>query len=318
MHALLHAVRPDVFSDSVNGLLGDQLDFADSSGAGNAYMFPLGAFAQPGSYTAIQGPVNTGTLTVQVTDDLTVSNSAGYELCGPGEGVLCSAVNIAPGEDATIFGSDNIANTTAQAGNVTPLASLGGVTVTVVDSAGISRIAPLFNVSPRQINLPMPPDCAPGPATIVVANGNRVALLAASIADFAPGSYTANGNGAGVPAAQLERVHADGSQTIESVIVRDATTGQWIAKPVALGSDTVYLVLYATGIGDSAGPLEVDCWSVAGFSQLSPAYAGPQGQFAGLDQVNVRLPASLAGSGAIYLTVSADSVFSNTITLTVQ
>ncbi len=306
------------FPDSINGGLGDQIDFDDSNGTGYAYMFPLGAFSQPGSYAAIQGPANTGTLTVQVTGDLAAANSAGYEFCGPGEGVLCAAVNIAPGEDATIFGSDSIANTTAQASNVTPPNSLGGVTVTVVDSAGVSRTAPLFYVSPRQINLQVPPDCAPGRATIIVANGSRVALLTANIANVAPGIYTANGNGAGVPAAQLVRVHADGSQSIDGVIAWDASTRQWIDQPIVFGSDVVYLALYGTGIRNSAGPVEVDCYSAGGFSKLSPAYAGPQGQLAGLDQVNVLLPAALAGSGEIYLTLMVDGAFSNAVNLTVQ
>ncbi len=306
------------FPDSINGGLGDQIDFDDSNGTGYAYMFPLGAFSEPGTYTVFQGWPDAGTLTVQVTDDLAIANSAGYEFCGPGEGVLCAAVNIAPGENATIFGSDNIADSTAQASNVTPPNSLGGVTVTVVDSAGVSRAAPLFYVSPQQINLQVPTDCAPGRATIIVANGTGVALLAANIANVVSGIYTANGNGAGVPAAQLVRVHADGSQSIEGVIAWDASTRQWIDQPIILSSDAVYLVLYATGIRNSASPVEVDCYSAGGFSKLAPSYAGPQGQLAGLDQVNVLLPAALAGSGEIYLSLVVDGTFSNAVNLAVQ
>jgi uncharacterized protein (TIGR03437 family) len=300
-----------------NGGLGDQIQFDDSNGSGYEYMFPPGALAEPGTYTS-QRPFNTGTLTVQVTDDLAIANSAGYELCGPGQGMLCAMVNIAPGENATIFGSDNIADTTAQASSVTPPNSLGGLTVTFVDSAGVSRSAPLFYVSPRQVNLQVPPDCAPGRATIIVVNGTGVALLTANIANVAPGIYTANGNGAGVPAAQLVRVHADGSQSIEGVIAWDASTGQWIDQPIALGSDVVYLVLYATGIRNSAGPVEVDCGNRVGFTMLSPAYAGPQGQIAGLDQVNVLLQAALAGSGEIYLSLMVDGTFSNAVNLNVK
>ena len=34
-------------------------------------------------------------------------------------------------------------------------------------------------------------------------------------------------------------------------------------------------------------------------------YAGPQSQYPGLDQINVRLPASLAGSGSVDVIVTA-------------
>jgi uncharacterized protein (TIGR03437 family) len=47
-------------------------------------------------------------------------------------------------------------------------------------------------------------------------------------------------------------------------------------------------------------------------------YAGPQGVFAGLDQVNVILPHSLAGSGEVTLQLSAMGIPANAVNLTIQ
>jgi uncharacterized protein (TIGR03437 family) len=47
-------------------------------------------------------------------------------------------------------------------------------------------------------------------------------------------------------------------------------------------------------------PLGVQC--VSGSLSLPVTYAGPQKQYPGMDQINVRLPASLAGSGTVSVT----------------
>ena len=46
-----------------------------------------------------------------------------------------------------------------------------------------------------------------------------------------------------------------------------------------------------------------------------PAYFGPQGGFAGLDQVNVMLPASMAGSGQVNVSITVDGQTSNVGTI---
>jgi hypothetical protein len=65
----------------------------------------------------------------------------------------------------------NLATGTASA-TVTPLpTSLDGTTVTVTDSAGVSRPAPLFYVSPTQVNYEIPEGTAPGTATVYLIPG---------------------------------------------------------------------------------------------------------------------------------------------------
>ena len=83
-----------------------------------------------------------------------------------------------------------------------------------------------------------------------------------------------------------------------------------------MGSDTLYLVLYGTGIRNRSSLSSVTC-TINGQS-LPVAYAGPQPQYPGLDQVDVLLPASLKGAGQVNVTLTADGQVSNTATLTFQ
>ena len=217
--------------------------------------------------------------------------------------------NFAPDELVSLFGS-NLANTTVQAATVPLPPSLGGDTVSVTDSAGVVRPAGLYLVSPGQINFVIPSGTAPGAALITVTNSNApagaVIPIPITIASVAPGLFTASANGKGLAAAQIIRVRADGTQTTESVS----------ATPINIGSDTLYLVLYGTGIRNRKSNGIVTC-TINGQS-LPVAYAGPQSQFPGLDQVDVLLPSSLKGAGQVDVTLTVDGEMSNTATLTFQ
>ena len=48
------------------------------------------------------------------------------------------------------------------------------------------------------------------------------------------------------------------------------------------------------------------------------AYAGAQGSDAGLDQINIALPSSLAGTGEVEVQVAIAGVTSNIVTIQVQ
>ena len=47
-------------------------------------------------------------------------------------------------------------------------------------------------------------------------------------------------------------------------------------------------------------------------------YAGPQGQFAGVDQINVSLPRTLAGAGLAGITLTVDGHPANPVTLMIR
>jgi uncharacterized protein (TIGR03437 family) len=189
-----------------------------------------------------------------------------------------------------------------------------GTSVSIVDSAGVTTPAPLFFVSPLQVNFQIPAAVALGSASITIASGDGTAAAGAvTIAVVAPGLFLAN-NQTGLIAANVITVGAGGAQTLGST--SQLVNGAVVPLPVNLGppAQQVFLVLYATGVGGRSSLANVSV-SIAGLS-LPAAYAGPQGD-AGLDQVNVQVPASLAGIGDTTISVTVDGKVSNTAHLTI-
>jgi uncharacterized protein (TIGR03437 family) len=103
---------------------------------------------------------------------------------------------------------------------------------------------------------------------------------------------------------------------VESVVALNPTTGQLQAAPIVFGSDSLYLVLYATGIRNRSSLSNVSC--AIGTQNLAVTYAGAQSQYPGLDQLVVPLSASLAGAGAVNVVVTADTQASNAVTIAFQ
>ena len=235
------------------------------------------------------------------------------------------AVNAhAPEAIASIFGS--ALATTQAAAVATPLpTTLGGTTVTIKDSLGVERLAPLFFVDRAQVNYQVPAGIATGWAYLTIRSGDgTVSYATANIVPTAFSVFTADSTGAGVPAAYLQRVRANGSQTIEPVGQYDSVTKKWNPLPIDLGpeSEAVYLVLFGTGIrGSNTTLASVICYFKVAATTYIPVtadYAGKQGELVGVDQINVRLPRSLVGRGEIslYLTGSGGS-YSNTVKIRV-
>ena len=133
----------------------------------------------------------------------------------------------------------------------------------------------------------------------------------------APGLFTATGDGRGAPAGQVLRVHGDGSSDApQDLATYDAGSGKSSPNPITPGTpgDILYLILYGTGIRHFAST--PTC--TIGHQTIPVDYAGAQGAFEGLDQINVRLPANLAAGETLPLTVTVDGVASNTVTLMIQ
>src|SRR5262245_15869733 len=149
-----------------------------------------------------------------------------------------------------VFGGELATQT--QAAPVLPLPTmLAGTTVRVRDSAGVEHLAPLFFVSPAQVNYLMPERAAAGRATVTISTGNgKVSLGLSQLAAVAPGLFAANANGQGVPAAIAVRVTGDGTQSSEPVAQFDAASGGFVPLPIDLGPETdqVFLILFGSGI----------------------------------------------------------------------
>ncbi|MBI1764560.1 MAG: hypothetical protein HYR56_24305 [Acidobacteria bacterium] len=212
----------------------------------------------------------------------------------------------------------NLANTTASATAALPT-TLGGTSVKVKDSLGVERAAPLFFVSPTQVNYQIPAGTARGLATITITNASgETSLSTAQIGTTAPGLFTANATGKGLAAAVALRVKADGSQSYEAIGQFDAQQNRFVPRPIDLGaaSDQVYLVMFGSGWRARAALDNVEV-KVGGVN--APVnFAAAQGGLIGVDQLNARLPRALLGRGEVEITVLVDGKAANVVRVSIK
>jgi uncharacterized protein (TIGR03437 family) len=226
---------------------------------------------------------------------------------------------VAPASMVSAFGSDLAPR--LEAASAIPLpTSLAGTELRVRDSAGVERLAPLLAVSPGQVNYLLPEGSAPGPAAVTVTNSGRAAGSGIVQVDpVAPGIFTANANGSGAAAAVAVRTAADGSQTQQFVFDCSAGAGRCVPSPIDLGrpGDQVVLLLFGTGI---RGRSALDAVKMEPFLEqfFEVLYAGPQSEYPGLDQVNLRLKATPAIPGDLPLQLFIDGRATNEVTLRFQ
>jgi uncharacterized protein (TIGR03437 family) len=248
--------------------------------------------------------------------DFQASNSAPV----PQFAVLNSAsyqpTDLAADEIVTVF-SPSLATGAAQ--GQTPLpTTLGGTSVTLIDSGGAVRPASLFYSSQTQLSFLVQSGAALGPATLQVQTASGAVLSAAvNIGSISPGLYAANAAGGGLAAAQIVRVHSNGAQDMADTTQFDAAQQAWAPVPIDLSvpGDTVYLILYATGIRHK----NASATATVNGQSLPVQYAGAQPSFAGLDQVNVGpLPVSLKGVGKVDVTVTIDGQAANKVQVAFQ
>jgi endoglucanase len=192
-----------------------------------------------------------------------------------------------------------------------------GAQVQLTDSGGKVSLAPLLYVSPGQINYQIPSGVAAGLATATVLNGTTtVATGVLEIESIAPTLFTANSTGQGVAAAQIQRVHPDGTYDYESVATYDTASGQFVTAPIAFNGDSLYLLLYGTGFDAASGKSGTGV--NVGEASTTVLFSGSQGQYAGLDQIDVQLPSSLAGAGQVTVNATVDGATANPVTIAFQ
>jgi uncharacterized protein (TIGR03437 family) len=197
---------------------------------------------------------------------------------------------------AALFGS-NLANSDGTA----------GTSIVITDSAGNRSSETLVYASATQVNFLIPSGLAAGRGTLALTTAGQSASVALSIANSAPGLFSADGTGQGAAAAQAEIVANDGSASYAPVAQCGADGCTTVIVPLA-GGTRVYLILYGTGVR-AAKNVTV---SIGG-TQGVVTYSGAQGTEAGLDQINVLVPQSLAGSGEVAVVLTADGVNSNVV-----
>ncbi len=193
------------------------------------------------------------------------------------------------------------------------LATGPAAAVTVQDAQGVTRAATALYSGVDQVNFLVPSGTALGRATITVtsANGNPIRAQT-TIAAVAPALFTV-GN-AGIAAGYAVHVSPDGTQTAQLVFTTDSGSIDPVPIDVTLPGQ-VYLALFGTGF--DAGTANSTAATIQ--SLTAPVfYAGPQGAWPGLDQVNVLLPASLAGSGRVRFELTVAGRQANTVFLEVR
>jgi uncharacterized protein (TIGR03437 family) len=196
--------------------------------------------------------------------------------------------------------------TTTQAATSQPLPTdLGGTTVRITDSAGVTRNAPLFFVSPQQINFQIPADTAPGPAVIYVTGADgRVSTGAIQILGAAPAIFTFSQDGKGAAVAldaftfTLPPFNATRSNGQPNII---AFFGS------GLGADAT----------DVDGNVAATVQATIDGAPVVVQYAGRAPGFTGLNQFNLVLPAGIS-SGMRNVQITRNGVASNVVTIAIR
>jgi uncharacterized protein (TIGR03437 family) len=265
--------------------------------------FGNGFQATPGAAPA-GGDANTLYFTAGIAGPDTVESHGLFGTLAPAPQILTSGVvnaasfssAIAPGGFAAIFGSGLAATTrawtTTDFSNGSLPTQLDGVSVTIDGKA-----AYVYFVSPGQIDVIAPPDSASGAVPVIVSN-NGVAGTAAnaqlqgvSPAFFAAGKY-------------VLATHQDGTLIGPANFLPGATP--------AAPNETI--MLYGTGFGATATAVDGLVLSAPVNLATPPAvtigtttgtvsFSGLIN--AGLDQINVKVPAGLVSTGVADVPISA-------------
>lgn len=252
------------------------------TGAGSVSVSASPSGLSPGAYTAFLTFASTGATpqaeTVAVT--LTVGASSNISIAGVVNN-FSGAQSAAPGMIAGVYGSGMAPPGTALAAQGLPLPlTLGGVSATV---NGVT--APLYYVSPGQIDVQIPYETGSGTAVLAINNNGEIATFAFTVAETAPGLYaSAVSNSTGLPVTSASR-----TQTLllfvtgEGDVTPTLATG---ATPPAENNSNLYpkpRLPVAVTVGGAAAsiPFEGIPNGLAGVTQIDftipvDAPAGPQ------------------------------------------
>jgi uncharacterized protein (TIGR03437 family) len=222
---------------------------------------------------------------------------------------------LTPDSIVSAYGA-RLANTTAGAPSPQWPTSLGGTAVRVRDSAGVDHNAGLAFASSGQVNYHMPPGVATGPATVTITSGDGIVNTApVEIDRVTPGLFYANPDG--LAAAWVTRARANGEQVLEPVVALNQAN-QIVPALLDLGADSDRLILQLYGTGLRLRNDLSDVRVTIGGIDATVHYAGAQGEFPGLDQLNVEIPRSLRGRGVVNVVVTVEGEAANTLIIRIR
>jgi uncharacterized protein (TIGR03437 family) len=195
-----------------------------------------------------------------------------------------SEVTVAPSSIITIFGTKLAQGVAAAPDAAKPPANLGGVTVSIGGAA-----ASLFYVSPTQINAVVNPATPLGSEAVIVTSSSGIQNGTVTVGnDGPPGLFSLFGSG-----------------TRDGAILNAVTFLLGDFSTRTAGSST-YLALFATGL---AGTPTVTIGGVP----VTVTFSGAAPCCAGLQQINVMLPDTLAGAGRVPVVATVNGHASNTV-----
>lgn len=224
------------------------------------------------------------------------------------------------------FGS-NLAQSTQAATKLPLPTSLGGVSV-LVDG----KPAGLFFVSPTQINYLVPTGVAVGSAQVAIVNNNKVVAQGSlALPGVSPSLFTADSSGQGVPAGQVLRVTANQELSYEALGRYDSAQQKYVPAPVIRKTgDQLFLVLFGTGFrnapdtdGNTGNGAAESVQATIGGVNAPVLYVGAAPGFAGLDQINIQLPADAVAGSNVTVTIKVSDgqgnlLRANTVTIAIQ
>src|SRR5258705_1110162 len=198
---------------------------------------------------------------------------------------------IAPGSIATIMGKA-LAFKSEQAQLSTEGALPFSIAETTVFVNGLQ--AQLLYASPDEVTFLVPPDLASGTAVVTVTNAEGFQSNAvATIIRVAPGVFSVGGDGVG-----------------EGVLLNADSLA---AGPFDPADGRLRLSVFATGVRN-ASHVSIN---IAGAAINVETVASSQ-SLPGLDEIHFAVPAELRGAGGVSLSVSADGVESNKVTVNIS
>lgn len=193
--------------------------------------------------------------------------------------------------------------------------TLGDATVLIRDSTGQDLLAPLLYAGSGQVNFALPGGTSVGPATVIAMGRDRTIFRTTlEVAAVAPGIFTASSSGSGPPAAYTTLTHPGGAQTFRYTFQCSQSGCQNASIPATNSSAKSTLVLFTTGLRN-AGPTGIRA-SLCGYTV--PVILATTSAYPGTEQLNIDLPATLAGCGSTTLTVSTQGSVSNAVTLAIE
>jgi uncharacterized protein (TIGR03437 family) len=197
----------------------------------------------------------------------------------------------------------------AEAASTVPLPlELSGTKVFVNGEA-----APLFFVSPTQVNFVIPATTIHGTASIVIVSpAGQYSFGQVMVNLAAPAIFTRDSSGSGEAAAQA---------------TPDGVNYQPPPFDILLNGRANILLLFGTGIrrapaanpGDANGIAESVTATIDGIP-APVSYAGAQGNFSGLDQLNIEFPTSLAGGPqrSVPVLITVNGLTANMVMITIK